>query len=899
MAPPRAWQYGSPVREADAKTEGLGAALRRWRVLRPRLFELLDGAARITQVSAPAGTGKTLLARSWIEERGLAEHAAWVSARTDALDAPTFWPALLDALRGAGAGRVTIRKVTPAPSLDAAMLVDRLLEDLSGLQEPLWLVCDDVHELPDGVLEQFERLLSRAPAALRVVLLTRRDLRFGLHRLRLEGELTELRSEDLRFTVSETQELLAAGGVRVSEDALERLTAVTEGWATGLRLAALSLRGHPDPERLIAGFSGTERAVAEYLLVEVLERQPAAVRRLLLRTSILERVSGPLADRLAGASQSQRALAELEEAGAFVVALDTARTWFRYHRLFADLLLLELRRTAPEEVLGLHRSAAAWLLEHGHPVEATRHAQAGEDWPLAARLLADHALRLELDGRHATLRELVSGFPAGMVRHDAELAVVAAVVERVEGSTDEAERYLAAAARAASAVPRGRQPRFRVAVSLGQLALATARNDLGRVAEAAETLLELAADPEALDLGLGEELQTLALIDIGIAEVWTGQLEAAEAHLEEAIAKARRRSPHLELPALAHWALARLVRFPAMAEERAREGIDLARRHGWEDEPAAAILFLVRSGVLVWQGRLQESEQWLELAEPGLRDAYPPASLLRHVIRALLSFSQGRHNAGAAAQRAADRLAGGLVLPHVLATRARAVELQMRVAAGDTDGVSDVIDGMGQDLTATPELCVVVAALRLARGDPEGAVRGLAPIVAGSLRVEDPRWEIQALIVEAAAREALNDPGEATRALERALDVAEPDGLLLPFMLNPQPELLKRQLRSRTRHASVIHELLRLLSGRSPQAKATDAEPLAEPLTDSELRVLRYLPTNLTGPEIADELFITVNTLRTHLRSVYAKLGVHRRTDAVKRAQGLALLAPASSASGR
>src|SRR6201993_2589646 len=228
----------------------------------------------------------------------------------------------------------------------------------------------------------------RAPQELRFALATRHDVRLGLHRLRLEGELSELRAADLRFTLEEARELFYTAGVELAEPALGMLYERTEGWAAGLRLAALSLAGHPDPERFAAEFSGSERTVAEYLLAEVLDRQSGAARRLLLRTSVLEMVSGPLADALTGGSGGERILQELEEANAFVVALDAARSWFRYHHLFADLLQLELRRTAPGELTALHEAATSWFAGHGHPVEAVRHAQAAQAWGLASRLLA-------------------------------------------------------------------------------------------------------------------------------------------------------------------------------------------------------------------------------------------------------------------------------------------------------------------------------------------------------------------------------------------------------------------------------------------------------------------------------------------------------------------------------
>ena len=306
-------------------------------------------------------------------------------------DPQSFWLSVVGALRGTGPGSELVRAVSAAPDLDGWALVERLLDDLAPLEERLWLVVDDVHELDaDQVLRQLELLLMRAPPALRFVLATRHDVRLGLHRLRLEGELAEIRAGDLRFSLAEAGELFAAAGVELPWPAVAVLHERTEGWAAGLRLAALAATSHPDPERFAAGFSGTERTVAEYLLAEVLEQQGDRMRRLLLRTSILDRVNGELAHLLTGDEGAERALQDLEAANAFVTSLDGARSWFRYHQLFAGLLRLELRRRAHGEVAGLHRAAAEWLAGHGYPVEAIRHAQAAQDWDLAAGLLAVH-----------------------------------------------------------------------------------------------------------------------------------------------------------------------------------------------------------------------------------------------------------------------------------------------------------------------------------------------------------------------------------------------------------------------------------------------------------------------------------------------------------------------------
>jgi LuxR family maltose regulon positive regulatory protein len=330
-------------------------------VSRRALFERLGRAGRVTQVSAPAGSGKTFLLRSWIGTAGLAESAAWVSVQREERNPQQFWVSVLSALRQTAAGSSVVRPLTAAPDLDGWAVVERLLKDLEALQDRAWLVIDDVHELRSAeVLRQLELLLMRAPPKLRCVLATRHDVRLGLHRLRLEGEVTEIRAANLRFTLDEARALFGAAGVELPESALTLLHARTEGWAAGLRLAALSLAGHPDPERFAAEFCGSERTVAEYLLAEVLERQSEEVRRLLLRTSVLERVSGELADLLTGGSGGERILQDLEEAGAFVVSLDGRRSWFRYHRLFADLLQLELRHTEPGGLPALHTAAASW-----------------------------------------------------------------------------------------------------------------------------------------------------------------------------------------------------------------------------------------------------------------------------------------------------------------------------------------------------------------------------------------------------------------------------------------------------------------------------------------------------------------------------------------------------------
>jgi LuxR family transcriptional regulator, maltose regulon positive regulatory protein len=848
-------------------------------------------------VSASAGSGKTVLLRSWIGEAGLAGRAAWVPIGRDERDPQRFWLSVLDALRQTSAGAGLVRPLTAAPDLDGWAITERLLKDLAPLAEPVWLVLDDVHELGGAeALRQLELLVLRAPPQLRFVLATRHELRLGLHRLRLEGELTEIRAADLRFTVDEARALLAAAGVQLPEAALALLHERTEGWAAGLRLAALSLAGHPDPERFAAEFSGSERTVAEYLLAEVLDRQSEQVRRLLLRTSVLERVSGELADLLTGDEGGERILHQLEEANAFVVALDAARSWFRYHHLFAGLLQLELRHTAPGEVAALHQLAAGWYAKHAYPVEAIRHAQAARDWALAARLLADHWPGLHLGGQAATVHAILAGFPAAARAADAELAVLAAADELAQGSLGDAERYLRLAARGAASVPAARRGQAQLLLGIVRLLLARQRNNPPAVAEEAQKLEAMADSPETAQPGLGEELRALALVSLGGTEFWAARVEEADRHLEQGVVLARRIGrPYLEFAGRAYQAPVEAYRSLARAAERGRQAVGLAERHGWTDEPAAGMAYLALGSVLGWQGRFDEAEGWVQRAERTVRpEAEPVVGALACFVRGLLELGRGRDADALAAFRAAERLAGLAAASHLVALQTRVSRLHALVRTGDTEAAEHVLAGLDDQDRDRGETHIAAAALRLARHDPRAAATALAPVLDGSAPPVRRSWLVSAFLLEAIARDALGDPAAAGRALERALDAAEPDRILLPFLIHPAPGLLERHARHHAAHAPLITEILSRLAGETPASPprppSGGPQPPLEPLSKSELRVLSYLPTQLSTPEIANELYVSVTTVRTHIHHLYAKLGAHSRTGAVDRARALGML---------
>ncbi|MGZ8688576.1 MAG: LuxR C-terminal-related transcriptional regulator, partial [Gaiellaceae bacterium] len=404
-------------------------------VLRRALFDRLAGAGDVTIVSGPAASGKTCLLRSWIAAAGLDEHAGWVTVRQEEREPERFWRSVTDVLG----------QIEGGPGL---------------------LIIDDLHELKSSEARaQLERFLTQLPAQLRVVLLTRAPMGLRLHGLRLAGGLTELRAVDLRFSTEETRELLDAAGVALSDAGVAVLHERSEGWVGGLRLAAAQLAPHSDPERFAREFSGGERTVAAYLLAEVVDRQPPEVRELLLRTSVLERVSGSLANALAGASGSVRTLQELDDAGTFVTAIDVGRSWFRYHPLLADVLRMELERVNPPLVAALHRAAGQWHEQHGDTVRAIRHAQAAGAWPHAARLLGDHLLELVLEGRMAAVREMLGAFPRHAPASDAELALASAMASAFDGLDDESAAHLAVAEQLAATLPDGRRRRFELGLA--------------------------------------------------------------------------------------------------------------------------------------------------------------------------------------------------------------------------------------------------------------------------------------------------------------------------------------------------------------------------------------------------------------------------------------------------
>jgi LuxR family transcriptional regulator, maltose regulon positive regulatory protein len=864
-------------------------------VLRRELFERLANAGQVTIVSAPAGGGKTTLLRSWIAESGSGRRAAWTTVGRDEGDSRRFWDSVIDALAGIADGDAPARRISDAPRPRGEVPVERLRDVLERIDGPAVLVIDDLHELRSAdALASLERFLVHLPAQFRVVLLTRGNPGLGEHRLRLTGALTELRAADLCFSLAETHELLTATRIELSDAGTALLHERTEGWAAGLRLATISLAGHPDPERFVAEFSGTERTVAAFLHAEVLDRQPPEVWDLLLRTSVLDRVNGSLADTLTGGLGSERILQELDHANAFVTACDVGRSWFRYGRMFADFLNLELRRADPTLVSALHRAAARWFAQHGHPVEAIRHAQSAGDWEHAARLLADHQLGLTLDGRVAEVHALLGAFPPEAPGENAELALAVATALLADALYEEAAAHVAVAEHLAATVDADRRPAFDLALAATTLRLACARGDLRALPLASRSVeAALAAQPPH-ELQRGQVHRVTALVDLGSAELWSLRFEEARSHLEKALELARRvQWPTLEIKCLSLLALVATLsgRPGTIGRSLAEQAASLADTCGCDT--TAAVAYAARATTLVSLGRLPEAEPWLERADRALSGvAAPGLELLVQHGWALLRLGQCRLGDALTAAREAGRLRVGVMDERPLTLDLRSRALRARVRLGETPAARAWLESLSPDSRRRVEIRIAVAAVELSEGSAEQAIDEVRPVIDGSARALcHGTAVIEALVYDAAARWKIGDMSGAEASLERALELAEPEGILLPFALVEIRELLERHRGHRTAHATLLSTILDLLDGSSPRAAAPPL--LLDPLSDAELRVVRYLPGNLSAGEIAAELCLSPNTVRTHLRHVYAKLDVHSRSEAVERARVLRLLAPA------
>jgi LuxR family transcriptional regulator, maltose regulon positive regulatory protein len=850
-------------------------------------------AAKVTLISAPAGSGKTSLLRAWADGPGQPYRLAVVQVRRDQQDSQQFWLAVLSAIRHASGTPGEGEQLAGTPDFNEAAIGERVLAELAEPRDRTFLVIDDLHELtsPEALM-QLTRLLEKLPPHVHAILATRRDLPLRLHKLRLAGDLAEIRAADLRFTERDTHQFLEASGIALSEAGAAKLHQRTEGWAAGLRLAAISLASSPDPERFVAEFSGSSRTVAEYLLAEMLECQPPEVQQLLLRTSLLDRVNGELADLLTGHPGSERILLDLEDANAFVLSLDPARTWFRYHRLFADLLRLELRRRLPEELRVLHRLAAQWFNEHGEIVDTIRHTQAAGDWSDAARLLADHSFGLTLDGQAQTIQTLLRAFPPGAVTEGPDLPLARATSELARGRLDEAAAHLTVAETSIAATPPDRKHRLEVATAALRLSLARKRGHLAGVVEQVRFLASPITGQSDEDIALDSDLRAVALMNLGIVEAWSLGNSDSERHLQEGADLARRIGrPYLEVACLAELAFASKIEPFGTTRRRCREAIALAEQHGWGTEPVIAPALVNLAGTLIWAGEFDEGDRWLRRAARALEtDTGTRMRLLLHLATGMLLSGRRRQREALAEYSAAEQLQAQLEGSHALMPQLTSWRLATQARLGQLSEARASLAALDADLAGSGEIGNARAAICLAEGNPAAALAAVQDVLNGIAPAIGYVTVIEAHILAALAHRELADQRAATAAAECALALAEADRIVLPFAMTASLELLETMPRHETAHAALLTNILDLMRGSSIPPGIEPSSAGIEQLSPSELRVLRYLPTNLSRPEIASELSVSVNTVNTHIRNIYAKLQTQDRSSAVQRAREMRLL---------
>jgi LuxR family maltose regulon positive regulatory protein len=862
-------------------------------VERPRLADRIARPQEpVTLVCGPAGSGKTALLSS-VLGRSSDQRVAWVSLEPGDDDPARFWEAILTslALAGAAPSGSALAALAPPVRDSRNAFMPLLVNALAELPEPVVLVLDDVHIARSReCLGDLGFLVLHAPGTLRLVLGARADPAIPLHVLRVSGRLVEIRAADLAFTESEAAALFVAHGVDLSDELVAALCARTEGWGAGLRLAAHSLQGRDDPERFVKEFAGDDRVVGDYLLAEVLDRQPPRLRSFLLRTSIVDRVCGDLADALTTQGSSSDILAELERTNGFVLGVDSRREWFRYHLLFAKLLRTRAVRELGNEVPRLHGRAARWYAAHGMGSQALQHAVAAADWDLAVELVAEHWFDLFVRGQGGAIRTLVNVLPAQRQRDDAELAAALACTAFEVGDARAGAVHLEHALAAEDALPPERRRRYLETLALARLYKARLDGDFETALEVADELLAEAAEHGAWS---DDARQALVRASLGRSALWAFQLDRARSELEHAANQARAAGlDYVTVSAQSALGLLEVMHGGPAAAGCAREAVELAERRGWATILETAVAHAALALAAFYDLRPRAAEQHLAQARAALSHGRT-----RHVefmldhLEARLAGSQGRAQEGLRVLDAYEVThRRGAPSPYERAALA-SMRARLLSATGDLDTARETLEPARADAWLDAE--VTAARLQLAGGDPDAAIETLAQARASGAFGVHTVADLEHIVLEAIAQDTAGAPGRASEAIERALEHAERTGHRWTFVEGGRrvEGLLRARIRQGTAHRAVAGELLAAFEERDCERRTV--APLLEPLSERECAILRYLPTTLSNREIAAELFVTTNTVKTHLRSIYRKLDVARRREAVERARDLRLLSTA------
>jgi LuxR family maltose regulon positive regulatory protein len=870
-------------------------------VPRPALIERLDGGLRhkFTLISAPAGFGKTTLVAAWTRDAG--RPVAWLSLDADDNDPARFTSYLIAALqeideRIGQAAQAMLGSPTPPPM---AVLLTALVNEMAATPEPFILVLDDYHlieSLPIHQLLGF--LLEHGPPQLHLVVLSREDPPLSLPRLRARRQMVEIRQHDLHFSPNETASFLRQTmGLDLPAHDIATLHRRTEGWIAGLQLAALSIRGSDDPTGLIDSFAGSQRYVLDYLIEEVFGQQPPDMQEFLLQTSILDRFCALLCDAVTGREDGRDLLLHLERANLFLVPLDARREWYRYHRLFGDLLAHRLRLEHEQELPELHRRASRWYADHSFPADAVRHALSAEDWESAAMLIVSGLSAALLSrGEVLTVRRWCQAFPEGELHARPQLCLDYAWTLILTEQFDAAEPCLAVVEEAGQAS--GNR------AWLG--GVATARAHIARVQ--GDGAAALAFSERALALLPEDDLSSrgIVAVNLGIAQWYRGRLAEAEVALAEA-QRAAHASGNAHVEFAARLFATRIVVAQGhlgQAAVRLRQIIEDGGR-----VPVVALALYGLSSLCYEWDQIEAAEdhvrRGIELAAPG-----GSAELLAAGYGTLGVLAQMQGDV-AASQAALDRAGSFLAQagdPAVARSFHFVCRTRAALARGDLDAAAVAAAQVPRPKEggSFPEYLQLVANevhVLLAQGRREAAAERAAALYA---MVSHAGWRQVAIQARALQAVAAADHDEALAFLGDALAAAEPEGYLRTFLDlgDPMRELLGAAA-ARGLVPDYARRLLAAFGAPSPAVLAEPSPPVAsrpsstvrprsspliEPLSERELEVLSLLVTGQTYREIAGALCVSVNTVKTHLKNVYGKLGVNDRRAAAAVAAELGLV---------
>ena len=873
-------------------------------VARPRLAALLDaGLVRgLILVCAPAGSGKTSLLASWA--RAGSRPVAWLSLDPSDNDPVRFWRHLFAALDlarpGIGARVAGLLSLAEPPS--SAAMVTALVNEFEPAAADVVLVLDDFHLIDVVSLREAVALLAEnLPPGLRLVLASRSEPSLPLARLRARGQVAEVDAAELRFTVPEAAALLTGS---VSGSFAAALTARTEGWAAGLRLAALSLRGQRDTARFVADFSGSNRYVLDYLTEEVLDAQPADVRAFLLETSVADRLSGPLCDALTGRSDGQRTLERIERAGLFLVPMDEVRGWWRYHQLFAGLLRARLDAEQPGRAEKLHAAASRWYESHGLADDAVGHAVAAGDMAEAARLIERHFDSAYMTGERATIVRWLALVPDSVVLARprlrlgrafaalvfGDMAGAAALLDLPDGASgaDEAfTPFTPSAGEAASLLvnlPAG--------YAIARAWLAYLRGDPAAMTESAAVAKARLADGQTL-------LATTYQLNLALADWLSGRLDEAGRGFE-ALAASWRAAGAISLGARSDRFLGQTQCDQGRLESALRTYtrlVALTETPGQPRAPVAGYGYAGLAEVAYQRDQLDDALRYATEAVSRCRllsEAEPMAASL--VTLAWIKHADCDVTGALAVIEEAAQSAPPAATANIL-NRVPAVRARLLLARGDVAEVARWVAEQGISFADSPSYLrsreyLVLVRLLLAQGQPDRALELVSRLLSQAREQRRTGNVIELLVLRALAFAAAGDRPAAVEALGDAVVFAEPQGYVRVFADEGAP--MASLLAGVPAGAGIVSAgyLARVIRAcrRDASQSARQAQGLVDPLTARELEVLTLLAAGTPNQGIADSLVVTLDTVKKHVTHVLAKLGAANRTEAVARAREIGLL---------